>query len=98
MFSNTVTYPEFLWADWYIYQSHKSVTMVGAKQKKCQKFVPPNALKMHYLALFVLRFLCKIFSKLLKFALRNTLRGLFFKNSYIQIKNLYGYKLLRAAK
>ena len=47
--------------------------------------------------------LCKIFSKLLKFTLQNTsLRGRFFKKiiySYgIQIKYLYGYEPVRAAK
>ena len=40
---------------------------------KFSKFVPPNALKMHSLALSVLRFLCKPFSKLLKLALRKAL-------------------------
>ena len=49
------------------------------------KFVTPNALKMHSLALSVLRFLCKTFSKLIKFTLRNTLLcGWLFKKSYIQ--------------
>ena len=35
------------------------------------KFVPLDAPKMDFLALSVLRFLCKIFSKLFKFTLRN---------------------------
>ena len=43
---------------------------------KFSKFVPLDALKMHSLApslaLYVLRFLCKTFSKLGKFTLRNT--------------------------
>ena len=64
--------------------------------RKFSKFVPPDGLKMHSLALPVVRFLRKTFSRLLKFTLRNTaLKGWFFKNSYIQIKNLYGYKLAR---
>ena len=62
------------------------------------KFVPPDALKVHSRALSVLRFLCKIFSKLLQFTLQNTLRGrCFLKNSYIQIKNLCDYKLVWTA-
>ena len=36
-------------------------------------FVPPDTPKMHSLALSVLRFLCKTFSKLLKFTLQKTL-------------------------
>ena len=50
------------------------------------KFVLPDALKIHSLALFVLRFLCKTFPKLFKSTLRDTLlRGWF---SYIKkIKN-----------
>ena len=50
------------------------------------KIVPQNALKMHSLALPVLRFLCKTFFKLLKFTLQNT------------IPSLYGYKLKKDAK
>ena len=65
---------------------------------KFLKFVPPDALKMHSQALCVFRFLCKAFPKLLKFTKCNTLCGGFFKNSYIQIKNLHDYKLVRAVK
>ena len=62
---------------------------------KFSKFVP----KMRSLALSVLRFLCKTLFKLLTFTLPKILfRGSFLKNQYIQIKNLYGYKLLRARK
>ena len=44
-------------------------------------------------------FFCKTFSSLFKFILGDTsFCGSFFKNSYIQIKNLYGYILRRAAK
>ena len=69
------------------------------RAEKFSKFVPPNTLKMHSLALSVLRFLCKTFPKSLKLSLRKTLfRGWFSKISYIQIKKLYGYKLVRAAK
>ena len=42
-----VTYPDFLWADRYIHQTHESVTMV--------------VVKMHSVALSVLRYLCKLF-------------------------------------
>ena len=66
--------------------------------------VSKNALKMYSPALSVLRFLYKIFSKLLKFTLKSTpLCGLSFKKfifySYgIQINSLYDYKLVRAGK
>ena len=51
------------------------------------------------MALSILRFLCKTFSKLLKLSLQKTLfRGWFFKKWYIQIKNLYRYKLISVAK
>ena len=61
--------------------------------------MPPDPLKMPSLTMSVLRFLCKTFSKLLKFTLWNTLLcGWFLKNSYIQINFFYGYKLVRAAK
>ena len=40
---------------------------------KFSKFVPPEALNMHSLAISVLRCLRKTFSKLLKFTLRNIL-------------------------
>ena len=55
--------------------------------------------KMNSLDLSVLIFLWKTFSRLLIFTLRNTLLcRQYSKNSYVQIKNLYGYKLVRAAK
>ena len=73
----------------YIYPTQKG-TMLGTGQKNS-------------LPLSVLRFLCKTFSKLLKFALPNTpLHRWFLKNWYIhiaiQMKNLYGFNLERAAK
>ena len=40
--------------------------------QKFSKFVPPNILKMQSLALSVLRFLYKTFSKLLKLTLKKT--------------------------
>ena len=50
---------------------------------KFSEFVPADALKMHYPAMSVLVFLCKTFSKLLKFSLENTLPGgWFWKKSY----------------
>ena len=66
----SVTYPQPFWADWYIHLTYEGASMVGAEH--FLKFVPPDALKMHSLALSVLRFLCKTFSKLLKFTLSNT--------------------------
>ena len=59
------------------------------KAEKFSKCVPPDTLKMHSLALSVLRFLCKTFSKLLKVTLRKALFcGWFLKKSYIQIKKI----------
>ena len=67
------TYPEFFEGrPEYTHQTYKGGTMVGAKWKIFQKFVPPDALKMHLLTLSV-RFLCKTFSSLFKFTLPNTL-------------------------
>ena len=53
---------------------------------------------MHSLPFSVIRFLCKTFSKLLKFTLQNTLSGWCLKNSYIQIKHLHDHKNMRAGK
>ena len=61
----TVTYPEFFWAD----RLHLGVTPPPFRQHDWRRFlnlVPPDALKMHSLAMPVLRFLCKTFSKLSK--------------------------------
>ena len=70
-----------------------------AQSEKVPKFVPPDIQNVHSLALSVLRILCKTFSKLLNLALWKTLfHGRFLKNSHIQIKFFYGYKLVRAAK
>ena len=68
--------------------------MVGADRRKFSIYL------LNLLS--ILWFLCKTFSKLLKFTLRKILLwGWFLKNSCIQIKfkysNLYGYKLRRAA-
>ena len=66
--------------------------------EKVSKFVPPDTL-MHFLVLSVLRFLRQILFKLLKLSLEKIiLCGRFLKNSYIQIKNLHGYKLVGAEK
>ena len=90
--------PDFFGAQWYYYQTHEGA--VGwCRVDKFSNFVPPDTLKMLSLALPVLRFLCKSFSKLLKLILQKTLfHGWFLKNSYIQIKNVNGYKPVRAAK
>ena len=61
----SVTYPEFFWADWL----HLVVLPLPFHHRGWRKFlnlVPPDALKMHSLAVPVLRFLCKTFSKLRK--------------------------------
>ena len=61
----TVTYPEFFWADRY----HPVVPPPRFLHPGWQKFlnlVPPDALKMHALFVPVLRFPCKTFSKSLK--------------------------------
>ena len=78
LFGHTITYIEPtkmpLW-----------LTSTGYIFKIC---VPPEVLKMHSLALSVLRFLCKSFSKLLKFTLRSTLLwGQFMFNTH------YSYSL-----
>ena len=74
------------------------IFMVGAERIIFSKFVPPVALKMHSLTLPVLRFLCKTFSKLLKFTLRDTLKK--FKKIHIfkKKKKIYVHKLVRASK
>ena len=92
-------YKECFWVDRYIHWTHKGATMVGINQLNSLIFVPPDVKKMHLLALSVLRFLCKTFSKLLKFTLWNSfLCRWLLKNSNIQIKNLCGSKHVRAAK
>ena len=57
-----VTYPEFFWAD----RLHLAVPFRHHGWRKFLNLVPPDALKMHSLAVPVLRFLCKTFSKLRK--------------------------------
>ena len=63
------------------------------------KSVPPDAPKMHSLGFSLVRFLCKTFFKLLKLLLWKTLfYRWFLKNSYIKIKNVYGYNLAGASR
>ena len=89
----------FFQADRYTHQIHKGATMVCAEQRNFQKFVPPDTLKIHSLALSAHRFLCETFPKYLKFTIQKALfRWWFLKNSYIQIKNLYSFKIVKAAK
>ena len=60
-----VTYPEFFWAN----RLHLGVLPPPFRHQGWRKFlklVSPDALKMHSLAVPVLRFLCKTFSKLRK--------------------------------
>ena len=97
----SVTHPELFWIHRHTNRT-VSVTKLSPElvsSRATLKVVPPDTLKMDSLALSVLRFLCKTFSKLLKPTLRKTsFREWFLKSSYIQIKNLYGYKLVRTAK
>ena len=83
-----------------IYTSNVERRRQGWRQAdKCLKIVPPHTLKVHSLPVSVLRFLCKTFSKLRKLTLRKIcFCGWFLKTLYIQIKNLYAYKLVRAGK
>ena len=92
-----MTYPEFFWVDWYTHRTHEGATF-WQQVEKFSNSVPPDTLKMHSLALSVLRFLCKTFSLLLMLTLRKTLVDDCKKNSYIQIKNLYSYKTVIAAE
>ena len=69
----TVTYPEFFGGQ-TVHTSNPRPRHHGWRYVvKFSKCVSPDALNMHYPALSVLRFLCKTFSKLLKFTLQNTL-------------------------
>ena len=65
--------------------------------KKCLILIVFNEICIRLIQSFLGRpghiWTCEIFSKLLKFILRNTFCGWFFKNWYIQIKNLYGHKM-----
>ena len=93
-----LNWPGFCDLQWHI-QSFFEQTSTHIEHMKFSKFVPSYTLNLHFLALSVLRFLFKTFSKLLRLTLWKTLfRWWFLKNSYLQIKNLYGYKLVRAAK
>ena len=85
LFGKTGTYIN----PWRRYQSWRRAVNVS-------KFVLPDALKMHSLALFVLRFLSKTFPKLLKFKLQDTLLGGWFLKIHIfkKKKNV----LVRAVK
>ena len=61
--------------------------------------MPLDTPKMHSLDFSLVGFLCKTFFKLLKLLLWKTLfYGWFLKNSYIKIKNVYGYNLAGAAR
>ena len=87
--------PEFSWADWYTEGSHVGVTMLGTKQINFQNLSLQIFWKCTPWLQSVLRFFCKTFSKLLNLTLRKTLFCRWFlKNSYIQIKKLYHYKLI----
>ena len=88
-----VTYPEFFW-DRPVHILNQWLASSGEIFKICAA----RYLKMHFLALSVLRLSCKTFPNYLSLHYKT----LFFmdylkKNSYSN-KNLFGYKLLRAAK
>ena len=84
LFGKTGTYIN----PWRRYQSWRRAVNVS-------KFVLPDALKMHSLALFVLRFLSKTFPKLLKFTLQDTLLGGWFLKIHIfkKKKKMYLWEL-----
>ena len=71
---STVTYPEFFGQTSTYIEPTKASSWVVLSKKKF-KFVPPNILKMHSLAPFALRFLCKTFSKLLNLHYETLLWG-----------------------
>ena len=73
--SLSVTYPWFLWSHWYTHRTHEEATIVGAERKIFSRFMHSDTLKMHSLAVSVLRFLCKTFSRLLMLSLRKILFG-----------------------
>ena len=83
----TVMYPEFFWAEQYIEPTGGNFS----------KFVTLDALKMHSLIPYVLRFYCKTFSKLLKFTKHSSSQMILKKLIYAS-KFFYGYKLVSAAK
>ena len=92
LISSTWTLVLVFFPDCYICQIHKGTT------KNFQN-LSPDALKIHSLALCVIRFPCKRFSKLHIFTLQNILLcRWFFKKLCIWVKRFYGYKLVRAAK
>ena len=92
-------YVYYVCSYYYVYYVSDLSRVFQGRAQKFSKYVPADTLKMHSLALSVLTFLCKTFSTSIKLSLRKTLfRGSFFKKSYIQIKHLYDYKLVTAAK
>ena len=64
----SLTYPDFLWTDQYRHHLKKAPQWL-VPSGYFSKILSPNTLKMNSLALSVLRFFCKTFSKLLKFTL-----------------------------
>ena len=61
-------YPEVFLTDRYTTQPMKALPWLAPSGE----FVPPDNLKMHSLAMSVLRFLCKTIFKLLKLSLQNS--------------------------
>ena len=92
----SVTYPEISWADRYTHQTQEGTTMVGAEWqifKIClQMLWKCTSSLCRFLDFFV-----KHFPNHVSLHTKNSFRRWFFKKSFIQI-NLYGYKLVRAAK
>ena len=67
------------WADQCRYQAHKGTTIVGAEGRNFQNFCLQIILKMHPLALPVLRFLCNIFQITWAYLRKILFHGWFFK-------------------
>ena len=84
----SVKYPEFFWAD----RLHLGVAPPPFHHHVWQKFlnlVPSDALKMHSLALPVLRFFVKHFLNYVNWITKHSSPWMFKKN--LQIKSLYDY-------
>ena len=67
------------WADQCRYQAHKGTTIVGAEGRNFQNFCLQIILKMHPLALPILRFLCNIFQITWAYLRKILFHGWFFK-------------------
>ena len=66
-----MAYPEFFGQSGTYVEPKKAPPWL-APSGECSKYVPPDTLKIHFLSLSVLEFLCKAFSKSLELTLRKT--------------------------